>query len=187
MGALPQCGIRCRDLLECSAVSLWSSAVTFPLNRMVLMRKNLIFVALFLILILCSCSGNEEMLPVYEFVHPMDEIVSIELLYNGNTNGSGTDESKFRLLNSLSEDDMTLFMNEVYQLETSYCINPPPRGYGLYIARVTYSNGDVEMLGTRHIEFIPSGAEPTGVGAYYFAGDAIDKLILQYVNSSDAA
>ena len=76
-------------------------------------------------------------------------------------------------------------MTAVYEIETSFSISPPPRGYGRYIARVTYANGDVEMLGTSHIEYIKSGDEPTGVGAYYFKGELIDQLILKYGDFPD--
>lgn len=147
---------------------------------------KIILSVVFVVIFLAGCSGGTPMEPAYSFAHPMENIDSIELLINNNVDAFASDKDAFVLIRKLDDSEVEAFMAEVYEMQTSYCISPPLRGYGQYIAKVTYSNGDVEMLGTEHIEYIRSGDEPTGVGAYYFTGDAIDKLILQYRDLSDA-
>lgn len=141
---------------------------------------KMILSLVFAVIFLAGCSGELQISSIYSFAHPMEDIESIELLVNNNVDAFASDKGAFILIRELDSGEIDSFMSAVYEMETSHCVSPPPRGYGRYVARITYSNGDVEMLGTEHIEFIQFGNEPTGVGAYYFTGDAIEKLILQY-------
>ena len=142
-------------------------------------------IAVILVLMLCGCNKETKMEATYSFAHRIDEVESIEILLNKNTDAFSSDEEAFICIRSLEKSEIVLFLKSVYDLETSYCISPPLRGHGAYIARVTYANGDVEMLGTEHIEFIPSGAARTGVGAYYFTQyEEFEQLILSYSTPS---
>lgn len=116
----------------------------------------------------------------YRYPHAPENAVSLELLHNQNTDAFASDDSKFVLLKTLEGEEMIDFLNEARNIETSYSVTPPPRGYGDYVARVTYANGDVEYYGSTHLEFVENGTERTGVGAYYFAADAMERLILEY-------
>lgn len=136
------------------------------------------------VVLFTGCRNNTKMPTSYQFIHSMDNIVGIELLFNNSKDAFSAD-SKFVLLRELDESQIAEFMSAVYELETDCCISPPPRGYGQYIARITYSNGDVEMLGTNNIEFIEFGAKPTGIGMYYFPGDALEELIILYANQAE--
>jgi len=80
----------------------------------------------------------------------------------------------------LEDKNADAFMKELYNLETDRCITPPPTGYGLYIARVVYRNGDIEMFGSRHIEFIAKGSTPRGIGEYSFSKKAFEELFFEY-------
>lgn len=106
------------------------------------------------------------------------------MIHNQNPDGFGIDEDKFFLLKELDAEDIPLFMNDIYELQTEWS-TPPGRGYGSYIARVTYANGDIEMLCSRHIEFIASGSEKTGVGSYYFVEDGFVSVFWEYTDISD--
>ncbi len=116
----------------------------------------------------------------YRYPHSVADAVRVELMRNRNTDVFSSDDSKFVLLTTLEGEQMTAFLCAVRDLETGYCISPPGRGYGDYVARVTYANGDVEYYGARNIEFVENGAERTGVGAYYFRDNALEPLILAY-------
>ncbi len=64
---------------------------------------------------------------------------------------------------------------------------PPGRGYGEFIAGTTYRNGDVEMICSDCIEFIPNGSEPTGIGSYYYRRDAgFISVFQRYVDSCNS-
>lgn len=146
--------------------------------------KKYVLVLLILLLVLCLCRcffRSEE----YEFQNTLDMVVSVELLYNHNESPSGYDTFDFTLIRELEPEEIITFMNDIYQLETSRGGGTPPRwGYGWYIAKVVYSNGDVEMLGSYNIEYIACGEDQTGVGIYYFADDAFEEVFSKYVDIS---
>ena len=138
--------------------------------------KKLIVIILILLL-LCGCKTMPD---EYPFKNANDNIVSVELLYNPHAN-EGHHDYPFELSCVLGESESVNFMNRVMQLETSKCLTPPPSNYGFYIARVTYDDGDVELFGTWHIEFVENGSEPWGVGSYSFDGDDFEILIKEYI------
>lgn len=154
------------------------------MRRVVFFLCTLCVIVNIMSLVLCGCGNTTQMEPTYAFPHGVEDIESIDLLLNNNVDAFSLDKDALVLIRRLEESEINMFMNEVYELETSYTISPPLRGYGTYVAKVTYSNGDVEMLGSEHIEFIYAGTDPTGVGAYYFTGDAFEQLILSYWNNN---
>lgn len=132
-----------------------------------------------LFLCLSACNPPKE---TYMFPNTSELVESIELIYNQAENGEGADEQNFVIIKELDQAEITSFMEGVYKLETRRGGTPPLWGYGYYIARVTYSNGDVEMLGSINIEFIKAGEGRSGVGNYYFVGDTFLNLFSQYVS-----
>lgn len=141
---------------------------------------RLFFAVIMVLTTSAGCGRELKMSSSYSFACSMEHVDRIELLENKSVDAFSLEEDAFLLIRILDDDEIESFMTGIYEIETSYCISPPLRGYGRYIAKITYDNGDVEMLGTRHIEHIKSGADPTGVGAYYFIGDSIEQLILSF-------
>ena len=72
-------------------------------------------------------------------------------------------------------------MEKIHGLETKERMGGPLWGLGEYIARVVYQNGDIELLGSSNIEFIPSGKKMWGYGSYYFRTDEFETIFKQYV------
>ena len=102
-------------------------------------------------------------------------------MLNSNETGEA-DAEKLMSQKLLTQDEIEGFMSEVYKLETrrSY---PPMWGWGAYVAKVTYSNGDVELLGTSNIEYVEQGATATGDGPYSFwKHGAFEEVLLRYMN-----
>lgn len=144
------------------------------------MKKSVWIVAFALIflILLCMCPRVPR---TYIFSNPPEEIVSIELLINANEAGKAEIE-KLVFQKSLSADEIESFMAEVYGLETRRCY-PPMWGWGEYIAKVTYSSGDVEMLGSGNIEYVEDGSVATGDGSYAFWGYGIfEEVFLRYLD-----
>lgn len=119
---------------------------------------------------------------VYEFPNQNIPIDKIELIHNQNPYGQGIDENNFVILKELTESEAASFMRKVYELETKQFGPPPLWGYGSYIARVTYINGDTEMLGSNNITFIEQGNESLGYGEYFFLGSGFEELFKQFVD-----
>ena len=117
----------------------------------------------------------------YEFYNPVEEIIGIELIQNTNESGAA-EEDKLLVRKTLTKDEIESFMSEVYELETRRCY-PPMWGWGDYIAKVTYSNGDIEMLGSSNIEYIKHGESATGNGPYSFwEYGAFEEVFLRYLS-----
>lgn len=134
-----------------------------------------------LLLFLAGCSHASS---TYQFSNETADIVSIEMLHNQNPYGEGTDINNIHLIRELEEDEIVPFMTEIYALETDR-YNPPLWGYGEYIAKVTYTNGDIEMLGSLNIVYIASGADSNGVSPYFFTGDGFTEVFSEYVDISN--
>ena len=141
------------------------------------MRKRIIIVLL--VIFLAGCVGQES---AYSFPNRDLTIISIELLYNQNPNGHGTDENNMVLLRRLSEDEIPTFMAQCYQLPTKRMGTPPSTGYGECIAKICYANGDVEIFSTYNIELIPCGSEPVGCGTHYFPQKSFNEVFAQYAD-----
>ena len=143
-------------------------------------KTHWIVAAIVLLLILCISLSPRVSL-TYEFYNPVEEIVSVELLENTNESGAA-EEDKLLVRKTLTKDEIESFMSEVYDLETRRCY-PPMWGWGEYIAKVTYSNGDIEMLGSGNIETIRYGETATGDGPYSFwEHGAFEEVFLRYLN-----
>ena len=129
-----------------------------------------------MVLLFCSCSSDRS----YPFENRGEPIESIELLYYPWINNSNEEFMQFRLIRELEKDEISAFMDQVYELETACTLGEPFGNYGAYIAKVNYENGDTEYLGTHHIELVKAGDTPGAVGIYFFKTDAFEKLFSEY-------
>lgn len=145
------------------------------------MKKIVAITLCIITLFIGGCKPRE-----YTFPNKNQPVNKIELLYNPFSE-KGTGSRTMELICTLEDESVDAFLEELYSLDTSRCTTPPPRNYGVYIARVVYQNGDVEMFGSRHIEFIEKGDTPKAIGEYYFSGDAFDKLFLEYAEKEDGS
>ena len=137
---------------------------------------------IYVVLIVCFLVGCTPAPSTYQYPNRNVDIMSVELLLNETELGSGIDEYNMRLVRSLESDEISAFMNAIYELPTKTVGTPPPWGYGRYLAKVTYTNGDIEIFGILNIEFIPSGHSPTGIGDYYFPDDGFENLYMEYAD-----
>ena len=145
-----------------------------------LLPQLLCVILLSAILVVSSgCSKPEE---TYSFPNRNIQIISIELLHNRNTNGIGIDESNMVLVRTLSGNEIIEFMSACYELPTKRMGTPPCTGYGEYIAKIYYENGDIEIYSTYNIELIPKGNHAVGCGSHYFPVNCFNDVFAQYVD-----
>ena len=147
------------------------------------MKKSFWIIVLCLVfsmLIGCTCQPD-----TYPFVNQNDSIICVELLYHPQPSNLYTTKD-YLLIRELEKDEIIPFIDSLHELKTDKCITPPPRGYGEYVVRVIYMNGDVEIFGNYHIEFVKNGDEEAGVGLYVF-NPYIEyiELFLTYSGSQD--
>lgn len=134
-------------------------------------------ICIFLImLLLCGCKSVSK---TYEFPYPLEDVESIELIINKNGSGEAY-LSKLIVIKTLSEEEIQSFMTEIYALKTVRS-NPPGWGWGEYIAKVTYENGFIEMLGSYNISTAEKGEELLSGGWYHFLDD-FEGVFLRYAD-----
>ena len=119
-------------------------------------------------IVLTGCISNKN--DKYIFRKSVAECISIQILYNQDLYGEGIDEEKIEIVYELKPEEFEEFMNDIYQLDTERDRRHPPFwGWGKYIVKVTYNNGDTEMLGSELIEYREkSDASLQGYGEYKF-------------------
>lgn len=139
------------------------------------MRKLVSITLIFTILLLLSgCQSRE-----YAFPNKDQPIEKIELLYNPYAH-KGNIGGPMETICILEDEDAVAFLDALCRMETKRSISPPPTGYGNYVAQVLYQNGDIEMFGSWHIEFVPKGTSPTRIGSYRIVDDAFEELFCEY-------
>lgn len=146
------------------------------------MKRTVLCIFLFT-LFLARCSGT---LPEhYEFRNIDQEIKSVELFYNHWALNKEYNGPIFESIRALDETEIPLFMKEVRSLETHKQHSPPMTDYGEYVAIATYENGDVEVFGNWHIEYVEKDAEFKFLGIYAFDEDFFDELFFKYAGRRD--
>lgn len=140
-------------------------------------KKMCVVLGLFICLCFCGCSSGE----IYELSRSPEMIVKIELYYNSSERGTYTAQENVTFIKQLDEDEIDLFAKDVSALELEW-VYPPVYGYGSYIAAITYSNGDVDVLSNYAIEYIPFGAQPGEISGDIFSGNTFDTIFLKYAD-----
>ena len=143
--------------------------------------KNLLLLVICVSFLMLGCNSNEK---TYPFENRNEPITGIELLYYPWIDDETEPFIEFVLIRKLSDEEIPSFMEELYNLPSSFVIGSPLGNYGAYIARVSYENGDTEYFASRHNELVKAGEEPYAVGVYSFKGDSFDKLFLEYAGDS---
>ena len=127
-----------------------------------------------LVLPLSSCSEP------YPFPDQFIAVDRIELLYYPRGFSVYEDVNEFHLIRELEPSEFNEFIHKIHALRTDRGGHPPRSDYGPFIARVTYRNGDVEYLGSYHIEHVRNGESPVGCGTYYFVAEYFEVLFFEY-------
>ena len=135
---------------------------------------------MFIFILIFMLSGCNRMPDEYSFPNTSGTVLSVELIHNINPEGVGIDETNFEILCVLDVEASQSFLKEIQSLPTHRRYTGPFWGYGPYFARITYMNGDIEIFGCHHFEFIENGAEPTGFGSYKFQHDDFMKVFSSY-------
>lgn len=117
----------------------------------------------------------------YRFSMDTASIETIQIMHR--LSGDSGDPTNYTLVEELDADEFSSFMNQIRNLKTKKGGTPPRWGYGEYIAKISYKNGDIEILGSYCIEYVQSGKQQSGVGAYYFIDEKSFLTILQQYSS----
>lgn len=131
------------------------------------MKKFLIVVAAILGIGLVAAGINYVRLQQpYGFPNRGKAVASVELIYNKYTGDTCRLFWDTYVVGVLDEDETNGFMEALCCQETKTVEKATSFGYGEYIVRVTYANGNMEIYGSDCIESIKAGDSPTGIGTY---------------------
>ena len=111
------------------------------------MKKILLPVVLFL-LILITLAGFQS--GPYPFKEPVNEIESIEIV-------SAESSLEFTVVKTLSETEKQFFLQQFQTIDFYQYFGDPSKLYGDSI-KITYSNGDYEMICSYTSEYVKDGS-----------------------------
>lgn len=92
---------------------------------------------------LIGCLSQTE--KVYTYRQSADQIESIEVLRKEyDSNGIST---PMYVLRTFAPSEFQTVLEGLSNIPASYRLNPPATGFGLYIIRITYKNGEADFIG----------------------------------------
>ena len=86
----------------------------------------------------------------------------------------------------ISEDEFESVISTLANIPGNEFINDPPRGYGSVVVRITYSNGDFELIG-RHNSSVHLASGRNYAENFLFNQEGFSEFLLKYVDESEFA
>ncbi|MBE6904628.1 MAG: hypothetical protein E7480_08510 [Ruminococcaceae bacterium] len=129
--------------------------------------KKILFIAcaLFSLLSFTSCSEK-----TYSLRNPVDEIESIEIVFAENS-------LEFTVTKTLSEEEREAFFEQFQKIEfENYFLGDPMLVNGNSV-KITYQNGDYEMICYRWAEYVKNGE------IYFVRKHCDEKTFNELINS----
>lgn len=108
--------------------------------------KKILCIASFLLVLLIFTACSEK---TYSFKNSVDEIESIEIV-------SAENSLEFTVTKTLSEAEKNDFLEQFQAIKFYKCFGDPPYLQGDSI-KITYSNGDYEMICSYTAEYVKNG------------------------------
>ena len=146
--------------------------------------KRIVILVMLLSLVFSGCIFKRK--TNYEFLHSADQIDSIVLLDNDDHNTLLDREPDPTVLCVISEDEFESVISTLANIPGNEFINDPPRGYGSVVVRITYSNGDFELIG-RHNSSVHLASGRNYAENFLFNQEGFSEFLLKYVDESEFA
>lgn len=148
-----------------------------------LKRVVFILIALAVIFAVCvsSCIRCLTTPIPYDFLHPLDEVLKVEIIYIEKEDAKGLSlPENYTIIKELSQEEQNDFLEKVLDL-ACYRKGPPPHTSLIgYTIQIYYANGDMEFLCYSAVAYYTNGA--IDFIRKYFLKDEFESLIYEYVN-----
>ena len=106
---------------------------------------------------------------------PRENIVRVEIL--------DSSENPYRVISSLTGEEMDAFLQEYLQLRAGRYANDPPTSQGLHTVRLCYADGGYDELGNM-VEHFSSNQEKLRIkGWYEVSGQEVNALLEKYLEN----
>lgn len=142
--------------------------------------KTKYWVALGIVILVCVVSYQNKS-QSYPFQQPLSQVKEIGFFLK---EGSDISEDAFTVLRVITGDEAERFLKEFSEMKCYRPFKGPDWGYGTYVIKIVYDNGDREIIGPWNNEYVPAGEEPSGFGSYHFDEDEFRELFEKYVGDA---
>lgn len=141
------------------------------------MKKNILALCLLIVFIFSGCSLIVKKAP-YSFRQSVDQIEAIEILKKIDV--SGDTNLSVEIIKELDKEQHQGIVNDILSADGNYVAEGAGSGFGPYIIRITYKNGEIELIGEYNNGYAAPGGE-INQGIYWFNKEHFYAIISQYV------
>lgn len=137
-----------------------------------------LFIAILCMTLLIGCTGSAP----YEMLHNSSEIESIQIVTKVSYN---IQQNQWDYEEVCTVEDVQAFAEELLAIDTNRILNDPPQmSETAYVARITYTNGDCELISNRNQRRLYSDGTSRERN-YSFDSDSFDALLLKYMEMAE--
>jgi hypothetical protein len=147
------------------------------------MKTRILYILLAVVLTCSGCFFNSD--GPYEFRQTFDQIVSIEILRKEYD--SVLTDTPMSVIYTVEPAEHQGFIDNLMEIEGGRVGLDPNTGFGMYIIRITYKNGEMEMIGNYNNGYItPNGEVHQDIYAfdsvqyYAFLSDVLGREITDW-------
>lgn len=147
------------------------------------MKNRLLSILLMSILVFSGCFFNTA--EPYQFRQGLDQITTIEILRK-EYDSTNTD-TPMNVIHTVDSSVHMDFVDDLLKIEGGRIGLDPGTGFGMYIIRITYKDGEIEMIGNYNNGYItPDGKLHQDIYAfdakqfYAFLSDVLGKEITDW-------
>ena len=137
------------------------------------------FVVAIYFLLLSTLAGCQDSVAQFPMHQPTDNISKIELLENVAPIG---EPIEFSVVFEIPKESYDEFIDLLLSMECSKAFGDRPTEFGVLAIRITYTNGDIEMIGHANNAYFTANRDY--YGAYYFYYEDFKELFSHYVDKS---
>ncbi len=110
--------------------------------------KIILVVYVSLICFLCICAMVIN--PEYSYRQSADQIIAIEILKNPEVRT----DAPMHVLKTLDPSEFQMVLDGLDSIQAHYKNGDPFYGFGMYVIRITYQNGEIDIIGNYNTGYI---------------------------------
>ena len=137
-----------------------------------------LFIAVLCLTLLIGCTGSAS----FEPLHNSSEIESIQIVTKVRYN---IQQKQWDYEEVCTVEDVQAFAEELLAIDTNRILNDPPQmSETAYVAIITYTSGDCELISNRNQRRLYSDGTSRERN-YSFDSDSFDALLLKYMEMAE--